>query len=136
MKLVLWEGVSMSAKNKILTILSVLVTICSVFLVVSFLFVGILFLLPDQTKADKQLSTIQSEVQEIPLAIRFSTLIGDNFELNLYEVLENNGYGADMNECLCSYNGKVYFVFTSSMDGIEDKRIWNVATVNFAGTNF
>ncbi len=59
----------MSAKNKILTILSVLVTICSVFLVVSFLFVGILFLLPDQTKADKQLSIIQSEVQEIPFAI-------------------------------------------------------------------
>ena len=136
MKLVLWEGVSMSAKNKILTILSVLVTICSVFLVVSFLFVGILFLLPDQTKADKQLSTIQSEVQEIPLAIRFSTLIGDNFELNLDEVLENNGYGSDMNECLCSYNGKVYFVFDSYMDGIEDKRIWNVATVNFDGTNF
>lgn len=126
----------MSAKNKILTILSVLVTICSVFLVVSFLFVGILFLLPDQTKADKQLSTIQSEVQEIPLAIRYSTLIGDNFELNLDEVLENNGYGSDMNECLCSYNGKVYFVFISSMDGVEDKKVWNIATVDFDGTNF
>ena len=126
----------MSTNNKVKIILSVLVTIFIVFLVVSFLFVSIPFLLPNQTKADKKLSAIQSEVQEIPFAIRYSTLIGDNFELNLDEVLENNGYESDMDECLCSYNGKVYFVFDSYMDGLEDKRVWNIASVNLDGTDF
>lgn len=121
-------------------ILPIGIVICCGIVIFVLIFVAILiiyvFFAPYQTKADKQLSTIQSEVQEIPLAMRYSTLVGEDFELNLDEVLENNGYESDMDECLCSYNGKVYFVFTSSMDGVEDKKVWNIATVNFDGTNF
>jgi|GEM_PF-6116511 len=121
-------------------ILPICVSICCVVAIFVFVFAIALivsvFCAPYHTKMDDRLVAFQSEVQEIPLAIRYSTLIGNNFELNLNEVLENNGYESDMDECLCSYNGKVYFVFDSYMDGIEDKRIWNIATVNFDGTNF
>lgn len=125
----------MSINNKVKTILSVLVTIFIVFLVVSFLFLGILFLMPDQTKADKKLVTIQSEVQEIPLAMRYSTLVGEDFELDIDKVLESNGYGSDIDDCFCSYKGKVYFIF-SYLDDNNEKRVWNIGSVNFDGTNF
>ncbi len=94
-----------------------------------------IFFIPDQTNADKKLATIQSEVEEIPLEMRYSTLVGEDFKLNIDEVLKNNGYSTDADECFCSYKEKVYFVF-SYMDDTDEKRVWNIASVNFDGTNF
>lgn len=125
----------MNVKNKAKFVLSVFLIVSSILIVSAILFVAILFFAPSQTKADKKLDTIQSEVQELPLAMRYSTLVGEDLELNLDKVLENNGYNSYTDECLCFYEDKVYFVF-SYMDGIDEKRVWNIASVNFDGTNF
>ena len=125
----------MNVKNKAKFVLSVFLIVSSILIVSAILFVAILFFTPSQTKADKKLDTIQSEVQELPLAMRYSTLVGEDLELNLDKVLENNGYNSYTDECLCFYEDKVYFVF-SYMDDINEKRVWNIASVNFDGTNF
>lgn len=125
----------MNVKNKAKFVLSVFLIVSSILIVSATLFVAILFFAPSQTKADKKLDTIQSEVQELPLAMRYSTLVGEDLELNLDKVLENNGYNSYTDESLCFYEDKVYFVF-SYMDDINEKRVWNIASVNFDGTNF
>ncbi len=120
--------------------LSIFLVVCFIIVAIVLVFAGILiitiFFPPYQTKADKQLATIQSEVQEIPLAMRYSTLAGEDFELDIDEVLENNGNEQDMDDCLCSYKDKVYFVFTSYLANDGDKRVWSIASVNLDGTNF
>ena len=105
-------GCFMNVKNKAKFVLSVFLIVSSILIVSAILFVAILFFAPSQTKADKKLDTIQSEVQELPLAMRYSTLVGEDLELNLDKVLENNGYNSYTDECLCFYEDKVYFVFS------------------------
>ncbi len=78
----------MNVKNKAKFVLSVFLIVSSILIVSAILFVAILFFAPSQTKADKKLDTIQSEVQELPLAMRYSTLVGEDLELNLDKVLE------------------------------------------------
>ncbi len=116
--------------------LTICVVIVAIVLVLASILIIAIFFIPDQTKADKQLATIQSEVQEIPLAMRYSTLVGEEFELDIDEVLENNGYEQDMDDCLCYYKDKVYFVFTSYLANDGEKRVWSIASVNFDGTGF
>lgn len=117
----------------------ILSIVCSIIVMLFLAFVGVIiisiFLIPDQTKADKKISTIQSEVNEVPFAMKYSTLVRENFKLNIDEILENNGYNSYTDECICFYEDKVYFVF-SYMDDINEKRVWNIASVNFDGTNF